>query len=293
MLSDADATPDAFHTALLSAPGAYLPATVVDNVTHGGSGLALASAAGRGEGAAVARAAAAAAEYGQGRSSAMVRLGWYAEQLEAILASGFSRRQVLVLWYEAALRDLLGTLRDVEGLLGLPAYDFAAATEATPSGHLRLRGSVAPWDRVLETPFVARGVAALGLADRALPVSVCAASGVACGGHNGKPMRPDSRALLDALYAPANGRLLRLLRPPPAAYASRAVAARAMATAKPPPPQWTFECPCYGVGNTGLPGADVCSGLAAARRFAAELMTAWPCGALHVDADAHEKAKAH
>ena len=217
-LSDSEATPENFHAAITSRP--YLNAsTRYDSGSSWSGGIGL---------------------------SSMVGLGLYAKQLSAGILRGerkdysnqkqangrFDRGSVLVLWYEFALKNLLVTLNDIEEFLGLPSFDYNAVTEISPVGHLRLKEHVGTWDRFLES-YVAPLLGAIGAAEtNILPASICASSGVTCGGHNGPPMRQDTRKMLERYFAAPNTNLLRLLRP------------KIKLADATPPPQWKFLCSC-------------------------------------------------
>jgi hypothetical protein len=234
----------------------------------------------------------------------MLTNGLYHERLLSVLAH-YPREQVLVLWFESAMRNLLQTLHDVESFVGLPHTDFVSKAEHNPAtGHLRLKATfgakVAEW---LAPVINSAGFGSL------LGSKLCANAGLDCGGHGKQPMLQASKRLLDDYFARPNTALLRLLHPleeraspsaaaaappPPPSYSSSpslssstsvsppshaAAAAKAKVSAtdvktpSAPPPQWPFMCECVtsvdGRASSGPPsrGEEVCFGQEALARI--------------------------
>jgi len=197
-----------------------------------------------------------------GESDALATLsgGLYASRLNEVLKH-YPRRQVLVLWFEDAMRALLQTLRDIESFLGLPHADFAALSERSPVGHVRLK--VAPSVRLLER--LAAPLAAKAGVSPWLGTKLCASTGADCGGHSALPLDPATRAALDALFAAANADLLRLLHPanptqPEAGWHAldqHSASHPEEEKAKPPPAppsNWPFLCECARAAEGGGAG---------------------------------------
>ena len=187
--------------------------------------------------------------------------------------------KVLLFWFEDAMKNLLQTLRDVEGFLGLPHVDYSSMSELNPLGHIRLRTSLSV--RTLE--FIAPLVGAVGLAPW-LGTKLCSSTGEDCGGHGSMPLTRWARSTGDKFFALPNTYLLRFLHPhdPQTHHSSEERHAYSPAQSgvvdkfkqpAPPPAHWPFLCECF-LDSSATHSEEICYGEDALERITGLVLTA-------------------
>ena len=146
-------------------------------------------------------------------ASRVLSWGLYAEQLAVVRNLGFADDQLLVILSETAMKQTTKTLDFVVAWLGLEPFDFSAlATFEDALGMERLR-----------EPGLFGYFKDLYARHNYLMVRR----------HAAEPLAPETTALLDAWYAPANARLEALLAASDAAVYPRAEGGRLL------PPNWS------------------------------------------------------
>ena len=153
------------------------------------------------------------AAVGTNGASRVLSWGLYAEQLVVVRNLGFADDQLLVILSETAMKQTTKTLDFVVAWLGLEPFDFSAlATFEDALGMERLR-----------EPGLFGYFKDLYARHNYLMVRR----------HAAEPLAPETTALLDAWYAPANARLEALLAASDAAVYPRAEGGRLL------PPNWS------------------------------------------------------
>lgn len=218
-------------------------------------------------------------DFGDMSRMQMISWGSYHENVEDLLAH-FPPDQILVLWFEHAMKDVLHTLQDIEAFVGLrdtsapglgdgetsqgtsqaprsaprteraSAFDFKSVMERDHNDHVRLKGSGRMNEVIIPL------VESMGLGSSWLPASMR---------HYGAgPMLPGSRTYLDQFYAPRNRELLNQLYAPepylrlPAKRRRKGelnldVDLRTQLLGGAPPKTWAFACyqnPASGGGGS-------------------------------------------